>query len=119
MQRSPQFDSTADDLVLLELDDRSDDFDLRFGARAFTNHILKGSVIFGAAIGIAGTVFGDGTDVDRVGANGFGPAHRDGKKVRVAKRDVSDWDVAAIRTGRRMQLILGDRDALIGESRAA
>src|ERR1700685_804520 len=119
MQRGAQFDAAADDLAFLQLNDRSDDVDLRFRARDFANHILEGAVILGAAVGIAGAVFGDRTDVDRIGADGFGPADGDGKKMRVAEWDVGDGNFASVRSGWRVELIFGDGDVLVGESRTA
>src|SRR3984885_2365413 len=119
MQRSAQFDAAADDLVFLELDDRRDDIDLRFRARAFANHVLEGAVILGAAVRIAGAVFGDRADVDRVRALGFGPAHGHAEKMRVAERDVGDWNFADVWCGRRVELIFGHGDVLIGEGGSA
>src|ERR1700722_4041465 len=123
MQRSAQFDAAANDLVFLQLDDRRDDVDFGFGARAFANHVLEGAVILGAAIGIAGAVFGNCADVDRIGADGFGPAHGDAQKVRITERNVGDGNFAGARvgvgSGRRVELIFGDGDVLVGEGGAA
>src|ERR1700722_20049681 len=108
MQRGAQFDAAPDDLAFLQLDDRRDDVDLRFRARAFANRVLKGAVILGTAVGIAGAVFGDCTDIDRIGADGFGPADGDGKKMRVAEWDVGDRNIASVRSGWRVELIFRD-----------
>src|ERR1700722_13675402 len=99
MQRGAQFDAAPDDLVFLQLDDGRDDIDLRFGARAFANHVLERAVVFGATVGIAGAVFGDSADVNRIGADGFGPADRDGKEMGVAEWHVSDGNVAGVWSG--------------------
>src|SRR5579871_1316311 len=118
MQRSVQFDATPDDLIFPEFDHRSDDFDSRFGTRALANHVLKGAVILGTAIGIPGTVFGHRADVDFAGPDGFGPAHGDAEKMRVAERHVSDRDLAAARAAcGRGELIFRHGNALVGECR--
>src|SRR5579862_4761961 len=104
MQRGTQFDAAADNLIFLELDDRRDDFNLRFRPGAFTNHILEGAVILGATIRIAGAVFGNGADVDLAGADGFGPTHGDAEKVRVAEWNIGNRDFAFVRSGRLVEL---------------
>src|SRR5208282_6583884 len=93
-----------------------DDFDPRFGACAFAHERGKGAVKLRAAIGIAGAVFGHGADEDCGSADYFRPTHGRGKKMRVAKRDVRDWDA---RIGRESGARFRDGDALVRERRAA
>src|SRR5262249_56796427 len=71
-----------------ELDDRRDDLDLRLRLRPDVNRPLERFVVFGTAIGIARTVFGDRADVDSVGADDLGPARGDREQVRVPERDI-------------------------------
>src|SRR5450432_3027828 len=123
MQRSAQRAAAADDFAFLQSDYWSDDFDLRLRTRANANYFLERSIVFGAAIGIAGAVFGHGTDVDFARADGFSPADRYGKKMRVAEWDVGDGNVCGVRAApaRRwlVQFVFRDGYALIREGGAA
>src|ERR1700744_5037904 len=120
MQRGAQFDAAANDLILFELDDRSDDVDLSFGARTFADDVLEGGVILGPAVGVAGAVFGDSADEYLVSACGFGPAYGDAEEVGVAERNVGDGDFAHVcRCRGGVELIFGDGDGLVGKRGAA
>jgi hypothetical protein len=78
MQWSSKFNATADDFTFLESDHRSNDFNLGFGTRAFANELLECAVIFGAAIGISGTIFRYRSYVNGTRTDRFGPTDRDG-----------------------------------------
>src|SRR5262249_26038967 len=71
-----------------EVNDWRDNLDLRLRLRADVNAPLERFVVFGTAIGIARTVFGDRADVDSVGADDLGPARGDREQVRVPERDI-------------------------------
>ncbi len=88
------------------------------GPGAFANHVLKGPVIFRPAIRISGAVFLHRTDVNGAGPDRFGPTNRDREKMRIAKGHVGDWNTAAVRR-RRVELIFGNGDILVGERGAA
>ena len=64
MEGRGQFKAAADYLVLAHRDKRSFDADGAV-ARAGANELLKGLVVGGTAVGIAGAVLLDRTDVDR------------------------------------------------------
>ncbi len=88
MKRRAQFQSAADDLAFLKSDNRCDDFDFRFRPRPPANQLLKRFVIFGSAIRISRTVFGDRSDVKRTRAGRFRPTDADAQKMGVAERNV-------------------------------
>ena len=113
MQRRVELDAPANDLAFLERDYGRDDFDAGFRARACANQFLEDAIVFRAAIGITGAVFGDGADVDRMSAEDFSPADRYGKKVSVAKRHISNGDGAVVESVGRM--IFRDGDIFVGK----
>src|ERR1700737_4630343 len=118
MQRGAELDALANDFAFLQGDYRRGDFNMRLGASAHANQFLKYAIIFRAAIGIAGTVFRDRADVDGVSADDFRPAYRYGKKIRVAKRHVSDGYF--VRAGAvRDVLMLRDGDVSVGKRGSA
>src|SRR5882762_9542769 len=117
MQWRAQFDAPPDDLALLQSDDRSYDFDLRFRPRAHADQFLEHAVIFRPAIRITRTVFRHCADVNRAGANRFRPADGHGKKMRVSKRNVGYGNRAAV-WARRAQLIFRNGNALVRERRS-
>ena len=118
MQRGAELDALANDFAFLQGDYRRSDFNICFRAGACANQFLKDTMIFRAAIGIAGAVFRDRADVDGVSADDFRPADRYGKKMRVAKRDVCDGDFVGLRMVRNM-LMLRDGDAPVGKRGAS
>src|ERR1039458_9939952 len=56
--------------------------------RARSHHFIERSIILRPAIGIAGTIGLDRSDVDLFGSQHFRPTDGDGEKMRVAERDV-------------------------------
>src|SRR5579871_5249037 len=92
MQRGTQLDALANDFAFSERDDGCLYLDVCLRARAHADEFLKDAIVFGAAIGIAGAVFGDGADINGMSAKDLGPAYGDGKKMGVAKRDVGHGD---------------------------
>src|SRR6267143_2821097 len=117
MQWRAQFDAPPDDLALLQSNDRSLDFDLRFRPRAHADQFLEHAVILRPAIRITRTVFRHCADVNRAGANRFRPADGHGKKMRVSKRNVGYGNRAAV-WARRAQLIFRNGNALVRERRS-
>src|ERR1700730_3737374 len=118
MQRGAELDAFADDLAFLQGDHRRCDFNMRLRASAHANQFLKDAIIFRAAIGIAGAVFRDRADVDGVSADDFRPAYRYGKKMRVAKRHISNGYFVTTRVGRNV-LMLWYGDGAVGKRGAA
>src|SRR6266436_618193 len=118
MQRCTQFDASPDDLAFLPLNHRRHDLDLCFRPRPRANQFLKYTVILRTAIGISGTVFRHGADINRARAERFRPAHRHGKKMGIAKRYVGYWDCAAIQSC-CTEFIFRNRNVLVRKSGAA
>src|ERR1700722_17532 len=118
MQRGAELDALANDFVFLQGDHRRGDFNICFRASAYANQLLKDTIIFWAAIGIAGAVFRDCANVDGVSADDFSPTDRYGKKMGVAKRDVRDGDFVGFRMVRNM-LMLRNGDAPVGKRGAS
>src|SRR5882762_6762159 len=118
MQRRNQLDASADDLAFLPLNHRRHDLDLCFRPRPHANQFLKYAVILRAAIGISGTVFRHGADINRARAERFRPAHRHGKKMGIAKRYVGYWDCAAMQSW-CTEFIFRNRNVLVRKSGAA
>src|ERR1700688_1640608 len=118
MQRGAELDALANDFAFLQGDYRRGDFNICFRASAYANQFLKDAIIFRAAIGIAGAVLRDRSDVDGMSADDFRPADRYGKKMGVAKRDVCDGDFVGLRMVRNM-LMLRDGDAPVGKRGAS
>src|SRR5215471_5553656 len=87
-ERRAEFGAELHDLAFAKPDDRRDYLDLRLGLRAEVNRALERFVVFGAAIGVPGTVFRHRANVDSVGADDLGPARGDREQVGVAERDV-------------------------------
>ena len=114
MQRRAQLDAPPDDLVFFQRNHRRYHLDFCFRARPSADQFLKHTVIFRPAIRIARTVFGHCADVNRARPNGFRPAHRNSKKVRVAKRHVRHWNRAA-EWARCTQSILRNGHILVRE----
>src|SRR5215470_12738429 len=113
MQRSAKFDGLANDFVFLERDHWRTDLDVGLMTRSHMNQLLKHPVILRTAIRIAGTVFGNGADINSVSPDGFSPAHSHGKKMRVAKRHVGYGNFTAVfRPGG--QVVFRYRDAGVG-----
>ncbi len=110
MQRGPQNQTPADDLTFLHANHRGDQLNVRFRPRAHANQVLKHAVILRPAIGIAGAVFGDRTDVNGLSANCLRPAHRNAQKMGIAKRHVGNGNLAATRS-RCAQFILRNGNA--------
>src|ERR1700736_3126217 len=118
MQRRAELDALANDFAFLQGDYRRGDFNMRLGTSAHANQFLKNSVIFRAAIGIGRAVFRDRADVDGVSADDFRPAYRYGKKMRVAKRHVSDGYFVSAGAVRDV-LMLGDGDVPVSQRGSA
>src|SRR5262252_5192490 len=110
MQRSAELAGLAHDLAFLQRDHGSDDFDLRLWARAYANQFLKDPVVLRAAIGITGTILRHCANINGASADGFGPTHGDGKKMRVAKRHVGDGNFPAAVLG-SAEFVFRYRDA--------
>src|SRR5262249_9767717 len=70
----PKLETTLDNLTLSKMNYRSDDLNSRLRPGAEIDHPGEGVVVFGPAIGIAGTVFCDGADIDAFGPDRFSPA---------------------------------------------
>src|SRR5450755_3427804 len=111
MEGSAELEAFANDSAFLEGDNRGDDFDAGFRARADANQFLESAIIFRAAIGIAGAVFGDCADVDGVSADDFGPTDGHGKKMGVAKGHVGDGNFG----GAHGVMIFGDGNVSVGK----
>src|ERR1700676_765316 len=118
MQGGAELDALANDFAFLQGDHWCGDFNVCFRAGARANQFLKHTIIFRAAIGIARAVFRDRADVDGVSADDFRPAYRYGKKMRVAKRDVSDGYFVSAGAVRDV-LMLGDGDVPVSQRGAA
>src|SRR5712692_524214 len=118
MQRRTQLDAPPDDLAFSQLDDWRDDFDLRFRPRSHANQFLKYAVVFLPAVRIPGAVFGHRPDVNGPRADGLRPAHRNRKKMRVPKGNVSHGDRAAVWPGFYASRC-GNGNVLVGERRPA
>src|SRR5690242_2082237 len=97
MQRRAQLHSFPYNLAFLHRDHWSRDFYSRLWTRSHSHQLLKNLVILRTAIWIAGAVFCDGSDINRARAYRFRPAHRHGKKMRVAKWYVGYGNSASIR----------------------
>ncbi len=78
-------------------------FDTRFRPRSHFHQFLKHAVILRPAVRISRTVLRHRADINSVRANRFRPAHRHGKKMRIAKRHVGYRNFAG------MQIILAAR----------
>src|SRR6266404_5408608 len=118
MQRRNQFDASADDLAFLPLNHRRHDLDLCFRPRPHANQFLKYAVILRTAIGISGTVFRNGADINRARTNRLRPAHRHRKKMGIAKRHIGYWDYAAMQSW-CAEFIFGNQNVLVRKSGAA
>src|SRR5580700_5652089 len=118
MQRRAKLDSSPDNLAFLQRNHRRPDFDLRLRPRSHAHQLLKNLVILRAAIGIPGTILRHGPNVNRLRANGFRPAHRHGKKMRIAKRHIGHRNRTPLRPG-RAQFIFRHRDFRIRKRRPA
>jgi len=116
MEGRREFKAAADYLVLTHRDKGCFDTDGAI-ARAGANELLKGLVVGGTAVGIAGAVLLDCTDVDGLGSEDLGPTDGGGEEVRVAEGDIGDGDGSAdlVLVGRRV----GDLDRGVGKGRAA
>src|SRR4051812_19091071 len=90
MERCVQFKAEAHDLFLLEVDERSDNFDVSL-TRTCLNQTLKSLVILWATVGVAGAILLHRAYKDLFRADYFRPAHRRGEKMRAAKGHVSHW----------------------------
>src|ERR1700687_4132542 len=117
MQWSAYLDAFTNNCAFFQRNHGSYDFDKGFRAGADAYELLEGSIVFRAAIRVAGAVFRDRADVDDTGARGFCPAYADGKKMRVAKGHVGDGDWGDIPTVSRTAdgLIFRDGDSGVGE----
>jgi len=113
---SAEFSALVNDFTFFHVDDRRDDLDVRVGLGADADQLLEDLVIFGAAIGVAGTVFGNSSDVKSASADGFRPTDTDAEEVCVAKGDVGNGNFACTGVG---ELIFGDVDAIVGQRGAA
>src|ERR1700732_3317401 len=118
MQWRAQFHAALDDFTFLQGDHRRHDFDFRLWSRPLADYVLKSAIVLWPAIGIAGAVFGHRADVYRARSDRFGPAHRHGKKMRIAKWHVGDRNAALMRRG-RVELIFGNADVLVRQRRTA
>ena len=87
----------TDNLGFFQGDERSDDLNSAvFSSPVFgslLDDLVEGFVICGAAVGIAGAVLLDGTDVDLRSAEDFGPADGNGEEMGITEGDVSDGDL--------------------------
>src|SRR4051794_4911026 len=90
MERCVQFKAESHDLFLLQMDERSDDYDVSL-AGSCLNQTLKCLVILRAAIRVAGAILLYRADKDLFRADHLRPTHRRREKMRVAEGDVSDW----------------------------
>ena len=89
-----------------------------FGAR-FHNFIER-PIILRPAIGIAGTVRLNRSDVDFFGSQHFRPTDGDGEKMRIAKRDIGDGNAGpAMPEGESLAMRFGNGNARIGEGGSA
>src|ERR1700745_34512 len=87
MEGRAEFKAAADYLVLAHGDKRRLDADGAVTC-AGADELLKGFVVGGAAVGIAGAVLLDRADVDGFGAEHLRPTDSGGEEVRVAEGDI-------------------------------
>src|ERR1700683_1213692 len=90
VERRFELCAATDDFAFAHVDDRGGDLDFRFWLGALADHPLEGFVILRAAVGITGTVFEDGADVDGVRVEDFGPGDGGREEVGIAGGDVGD-----------------------------
>jgi len=85
-----------------------------------TDELLKGLVVSGPAIRVAGAVLFDGSDVDGLGAKHLCPTDGGGEEVRVAEGNISDGDAGAddVWVG-PLRRRIGNGDAAVGKRGAA
>ena len=82
--------------------------------------LLKGGVVGGSAVRVAGAVLLDRADVDLRGSENLGPTDRRGEKMGVAEGDVGDGDLAGGGSGfAEVGSRVGDGDREVGEGGAA
>ena len=99
LERCAQLPPAPYDLALAQVDDRSGDFKLGFGARPRADDAVEGLVVFRAAIGIALAVLRHRANENLFRAEDFPPRHCDGEKMRVPERDVAKRDVLPSEVG--------------------
>src|ERR1700680_4041946 len=118
LERRAQPRPASHDLALAHADDGRRDLNLRLRARPGGHQLRKHAVIFLPAIRIAGAILRHGADENRRGPDHLRPAHRRGKKMGVAKRNVGDGDSGrALRRGSR--ILLGNGNPRVGPPRPA
>src|SRR5271170_5105189 len=115
MEWRGQFKAKPNDLTLPHMDEWSDDFDVSLPGPG-ADQLLKGLIICGTTVGIAGTVLLYGADQHLFRAQHLGPADGGGEKMGIAEGDVGDGDRFAnwLGFGR-----FRDRDSGVGQRRAA
>ena len=119
MEGRGEFKAAADYLVLAHGDKRRFDADGAV-ARAGADELLKGLVVGGTAVGIAGAVLLDGADVDGLGAEHLCPTDGGGEEVRVAEGNIGDGNAGADSVGvGPVRRRFGDGDAAVGKGGAA
>ena len=111
MKWCAQFNPLFDDLVLAQPDQRRYHFKPGLRAGSHRNQLIKNTIIFRAAVRVAGTVRLDRADIDSVRADDLGPGDCNRKKVGVTEGNIAGWDVS------RIQISFAQWNRRIGQGR--